>query len=391
MILHFHYSCNPHSGEIRRIKNIDKIVSSILSDNKKNIEIEFYPLKSLKFICKNGKFKLSDNTRKFYIPRIPKIEMLDTLWTSFFIFIFCLIFKPQYVLGEYSSCSRSIQFLKKNKNRKILIDIHGALPEEYEYSAGEKANKKHSKRITNYEAKSIQKADYIICQSEEMKRHIIKKYQAISDKIVVYRCGIDTSLFNLQPDNRINLRKELNIAQDTVVFVYSGGLHKWQKVDETLKIFDRYNRYNHNSKFLVLTKDTEQLYQMLQKLDLMSLKDDIIIKSLASSQVPAYLNAADVAFLLRDNVVMNAVAFPTKLAEYLACGLPIISSDVSRYWLDENAESFIFCYNSDSNISQLGSFIATQDKQKISDYGISSLSLQHDNNTFRKFMEKQKE
>jgi glycosyltransferase involved in cell wall biosynthesis len=56
--------------------------------------------------------------------------------------------------------------------------------------------------------------------------------------------------------------------------------------------------------------------------------------SVDRNEVPGYLNAADIGFLLRARHPLNEVASPVKFGEYLASGLTVISSpgigDVSR-------------------------------------------------------------
>lgn len=43
MIVHFHYSSNPNSGEIRRIRNIDNEICNV--SNSKCVEVEFYSMR----------------------------------------------------------------------------------------------------------------------------------------------------------------------------------------------------------------------------------------------------------------------------------------------------------------------------------------------------------
>ncbi|MCH8131002.1 MAG: hypothetical protein IIA30_00480 [Myxococcales bacterium] len=58
----------------------------------------------------------------------------------------------------------------------------------------------------------------------------------------------------------------------------------------------------------------------------------------------AWLNATDAAIMLRRPDPLNAVAFPTKFAEYGMVGLPVLMSDavpeaaaVAREWLSREA------------------------------------------------------
>ncbi len=383
MVIHFHYSMFPYSGEIRRIKNINTNLAFKLSD--KVIEVEFFNIKMLNHIKHKGKFKLNDKiSKKYYLPLIPSysrysfLRWLNRLWTSLLIGLICLRHKPSHIIGEYSVAYQSMRFVKIfSPSTKIIIDIHGACPEEYEYATGNNHSATY-KALTKEEQKGISKADYIICQSEEMKQHIISKYAANEKKIAVYKCGVDTSIFFINPQKRIEIRQKLGIANDCTLFVYSGGLHKWQKVEESINVFEKYHNQYSNSKLLILTKDLEQLQQLLENRQ--EIADAVISKSLPFNLVPDYLNAADIAFLLRDNVVMNAVASPTKLAEYMACGLPIISTEVAKKWVSPEAYKFIIFYNDiQQTLYSINKLCDLSHNQTIAEYAHNNLSLSTDN------------
>uniref|UniRef100_UPI002630F3D7 hypothetical protein n=1 Tax=uncultured Campylobacter sp. TaxID=218934 RepID=UPI002630F3D7 len=53
--------------------------------------------------------------------------------------------------------------------------------------------------------------------------------------------------------------------------------------------------------------------------------DNFYIDSLPYDKVPLYLNAADFGVIIRNDDLINFVASPTKINEYLACGLKIIN------------------------------------------------------------------
>ena len=87
MIIHFHYSPNPNSGEIRRIRNINNEICNIAKT--KCIEVEFYSLRDRKQVKKTWRFNLTDNVvRKYYVPLVPFtgnssfIQWICDLWTS---------------------------------------------------------------------------------------------------------------------------------------------------------------------------------------------------------------------------------------------------------------------------------------------------------------------
>lgn len=393
MILHFHYSPNPNSGEIRRIRNIDNEVCNIL--NTKSIEVEFYSLRDFKKVRGIWHFNLTRNViRKFYIPLIPftgsfwVLQWICDLWTSLVIFYVYKRHSPQLIIGEYST-SYSAMRLKCLMKSTYVADMHGALPEEYIYDNPDVINWK-LKYITRMESLTSKKSDLIICQSEEMKRHITNKYGVSANRVYVYKCGVDADLFKLEPFKRASMRMQLGITNESFVFVYVGGLMKWQKIEDALLIFANAHNLLSDCKFLIITRETDNVRLFLQQLGLLYLSNDIIALSSTFDKVSDYLNAADVAFLLRDDVTMNRVASPTKLAEYMACGLPVISSKVAAYWVDRSMmdDGSVICYDERTNLRALIKNIMNCDRTKIRQYAIDKLSLRNDARNIREMCER---
>lgn len=375
-VVHFHYSMNPDGGDTRRIRNIDKSLCNKLGD--KIIEVEFYGFNKRHIYKSYPFFTLSENIKKKYcFSMIYRYSWIGDFTSSLQLAYICRKHKADYVVGEFSFSSRSLKLVRMLcPNIKIIIDCHGSVPEEMLYE-----NPKLPKHIYDYyeqaELKSCQIADYMVCQSDEMKRHLVSKYNADEEKIAVFKCGVNTSVFNIyEADKRDNLRKELNISNNDVVFIYAGAIQKWQKIDLSLKIFNEYHKHNAKSRFIILTRNTQAVEKLLAELKMEQLREALIITGVKHEDVPLYLNASDIAFLIRDNVVLNQVASPTKLAEYMACGLPIITSSVADKWVnDDIKDSLIFQDKEQEICKKIDQVLATVDKKHIHNYVLENLSV----------------
>jgi len=274
------------------------------------------------------------------IPGVSKmlISYFNTL-LKYVIAIFLNYFiRPNVFWGETHGSAPLANYFKKKKIITFL-DIHGALPEELLLSTN---NTKLFEAYNNEEKKIFSGGYNYIFQSEAMIAHIERKHNLALPNSISYSCGFDESVFYFDEGLRKETREKLRITDDTILFIYSGGLHKWQKVEESLKIFSELkciNNGKHKLKFLILTKsDTTDLSKLANKLDVI---DDIIFNSVNHNQVNAYLNAADFAFLLRDNIVVNEVASPTKFGEYLASGLTVLTTSIFTNWTSGKQSPYI--------------------------------------------------
>lgn len=386
MIIHLYSSLVPNSGDIRRIKNIDKEFTDYF--NVPSLEVTFYGWGDRPTIKRCGKFKVGgENNKKLYIMRPPKARVIFPTYEAIVLALLCLIYKPKVFVGEMYLPYMLKRLLRVfSPKTKVFADIHGAVVEEISY-LHPNTDAALLKSYSALEKHTMNDADHIVCQSDEMKKYIIDKYSIDCNNIIVYRCGYDTGAFNINSTSRIEIRRELGVSDDEILFVYSGGLHGWQKVEESLIVFRDYHLHNPKSKMLVLTGDQEALSSMLEKTEFEKVRNMIMSFSVPFTSVSKYLNASDIAFLLRDDHVMNAVASPTKLAEYFACGLPIITSTVARHWVtDEACEFLVFSEEGDINKS-IDNLLSDIDKCSIERYAREHLSLAIDKGNIRKSLD----
>ena len=110
-------------------------------------------------------------------------------------------------------------------------------------------------------------------------------------------------------------------------FVYSGSTVRYQMFDETLLLFKHYHDKYPDSELLLLIRDDHT--KVLEKIKQTGLDPQSVILTFAPSlkELNEHLNTCDIAIMLRESVLINYYAFPTKFAEYLAAGLPVIATN----------------------------------------------------------------
>ncbi|MFS1517071.1 glycosyltransferase [Bacillus sp. SCS-151] len=162
------------------------------------------------------------------------------------------------------------------------------------------------------------KADKIVAVSHEIKNDLVTNYGIDEDKITI--------IYNSYPIQRINeLSKEpieeqyRNIFEHPVI-ITAGRLNKQKGQCHLIRAFSRVKALNPNAKLVILGEGVlkEELEQLAEEL---KIKQDVHF--LGFQQNPfKYINKSKV-------FVLSSLyeGFPNALAEAMACGIPIISTD----------------------------------------------------------------
>ena len=157
-------------------------------------------------------------------------------------------------------------------------------------------------------------SDGVICVSNTLKEYYIDKYLIKNkDKFVVFPGAADESLFYLDLKLRKVFRDRLELSDDDLVMVYSGAFNKeWEIPEDVFKFMTELIRLNTRIVFLILTPDVDMARELAGKFEIS--ENCRILKS-KFEDVNKYLNAADMSLMLREDVMMNNVASPTKFSE----------------------------------------------------------------------------
>jgi hypothetical protein len=112
-------------------------------------------------------------------------------------------------------------------------------------------------------------------------------------------------------------------VEDRCVIVYSGSIDGWYLTEEMADFFATIIRKRSDAFFLWLTQSHRERLQSLMSSRGMAAADYKIVAS-TPSDVPAYLAASDVGLAFIKPCLSKVASSPTKYAEYLGCGLPLI-------------------------------------------------------------------
>ena len=172
-------------------------------------------------------------------------------------------------------------------------------------------------------------ADHIVVLTKAAKSVIEEWDDYRGQPVTVIPCCIDHAAFTLPaPGQRETARAKLGIGDAATVLVYLGSIGTIYLLGDMLRFFSRLKQARPGAKFLFIGWLTrEEVLAAANAAGTEIEADEIIIQPSEHGEVPFWLAAADIAIALRQPSFSSLGASPTKLAEYLACGLPVIVND----------------------------------------------------------------
>lgn len=289
---------NERDGYIQRIQRIDEEIFDgyfrvyFLEDGKRNDQISIQKVDEQHFfVCYNSH-------------QAKQREMVFQ-WTEM-----CgLLYIHSINRFMTDSVSADMCQLLNLTNVRTVWDVHGSVPEEYAMY-GSDLGKKLGDEVESFIYHHI---DVIVVVNEAMKRHLLKKHGNTNAVFVVL------PIFNIDL-HKHDLRQDDSAADRRPVIVYAGGVQKWQNIELMQQIMEKTaDRYDY--RVFVPTPDEFNATWPTQK------PDNVLVGSCSPDELANEYLSCDYGFVLRDDSVVNYVACPTKMIEYIRFGIvPILKS-----------------------------------------------------------------
>lgn len=229
---------------------------------------------------------------------------------NFFLFLHLLLRKlyseTQTVLFlRHIKLADFVLKLRKFLNIPVIFEVH----EIFHLST---LNKRKREKIRELEYRVYNKADAIVCISQSIKKYLANTGMR-QEFVHVIHDAVKKEWFNIK-----------NRASSGSYICYTGNLYPWKGIDTLISAM----KYLPDET-LVIVGGGNRLDELKNMAKTVGVANRVkFIGAVSHSSVAEYLSQAKIAVLPNISDGPSQFSSPLKLFEYMACGLPIVASDL---------------------------------------------------------------
>ncbi|OQA00342.1 MAG: D-inositol-3-phosphate glycosyltransferase [Bacteroidetes bacterium ADurb.Bin408] len=225
-------------------------------------------------------------------------------------------------------------YLKRKAKLKFVFDMRGFWADERIDGGLWNLKNPVYKTIYTYfknkEKEFIKSADYIVVLTEKARKIVADWQIKISNApVAVIPCCVDTELFSPQSVNADKIsekQRQLGIQASWKIITYLGSLGTWYMPDEMMAFYKMLQQQKPEYRFMFITYDEPSaVYKLAAKQGVAP--DRLIIVKASREEVPLLLSITDIALFFIKPVFSKKASSPTKQAELMSMGVPVICND----------------------------------------------------------------
>lgn len=224
--------------------------------------------------------------------------------------------------------------LKQKYGLYFIFDMRGFWPDErVDGNIWNLKNILHKRVYHFFKKKEIEflsNADYTISLTQNAKDEILS-WKALKNKTVpieVIPCCADLDLFstkNISAKEKDTIRKQFGIEENDFVLSYLGSIGTWYMINEMLDFFVCLLREKENAKFFIITPDNKDSVYKISDAKKIP-RNRLIITEAQRKEVPLFLSITDISIYFIKQAYSKKASSPTKTAEIMGMGIPIITN-----------------------------------------------------------------
>ena len=199
---------------------------------------------------------------------------------------------------------------------RTIFDVRGLLAEEYEDAGVWSAGSLPFRAVKKLERAGLRRADAVVVLTRRMRDWLTSQNLADAGKIEVIPCCVDFARYDAVRDEAKSQRFEV---------VYAGSVTGLYMLEEMARFFVAVRARRPDAFFRVLTTSpAEAASNVLRRAGLSDA--DFQVGGVRADEVPRLLARGHLGISFRRATFSQIAASPTKVPEYLAAGLPVVSN-----------------------------------------------------------------
>ena len=199
---------------------------------------------------------------------------------------------------------------------RLVFDIRGLLAEEYADAGVWSERSLPYRAVKRLERAAVRRADGIVVLTRRMRDWLVAERLTTPEKITVIPCCVDFSRYAATDEGAGGERFEV---------VYAGSVTGLYMLEEMGRFFAELRAREPRAFLRILTTSSrERAAGVLRGAGLRD--EDFRVGGVPAAEVPRYLRRARLGLSFRKPTFSQIAASPTKIPEYLAAGLPVVSN-----------------------------------------------------------------
>jgi len=208
-------------------------------------------------------------------------------------------------------------------NFRLIFDLRGLMAEEYADAGNWKAGGIPYRLTQWVQRAALRRADGVVTLTEAVRPHL-SATKAGPETTLVIPCCADVERIAERAPERDDARAELGVGERPTM-VYVGKFTGWYMEREMADFLSVARRSQPDLLFLIVTQADPA--PMLRELDRVGIDSaDYRVLRAEPEEIGRYLAAADVGLSFIRPCFSKISSSPTKIGEYLAAGLPVVST-----------------------------------------------------------------